>query len=152
VGAEYENKMGLANYYLKKYPESIKNFSQAIERCGADPIYYVNRSKAYRKMENYKEAYGDLKKSNKICLNGKFHENMPLKNQLYIKKALEDIISIETNHEEIERQFRPCSSKLENDSFNFKMGLENNSSNNNNFINNNYNQENKILHNNSSNN
>ena len=73
--------MGLSNYYLKNYENAIKNFSFAIQKYARDPIYYVNRSRAYRKMDDYRLAYEDLKKSNTICSDGQFHDSMPKKNE-----------------------------------------------------------------------
>jgi tetratricopeptide (TPR) repeat protein len=53
--------LGNANFVLKHYDQSIKNYSQAISLNSGDPIGYYKRSQAYKAKRDDQRAQADLK-------------------------------------------------------------------------------------------
>ena len=68
--AESRKEEGNQLYKIKKYPEALAKYTNAIELCPENPAYYGNRSACHMMLAQYTKALEDAKTA--VSLDSKF--------------------------------------------------------------------------------
>ena len=71
--ADVSNSIGVCYQKMRKYQESIRHFTKAIE-IGTNPVFYLNRSYSYFALQNMEQAKKDalMAKQNGIQISSEY--------------------------------------------------------------------------------